>query len=118
MAACRMDDDAGGLVDNQQVVILVGDREVGVCAVDDDRRLGPINHDQLARLDAVSLWARPPVDAYSLGVDQVLGLCPGAERLREEPVQASAGCLLRNADLQQMLATAHRRAGPRARAAA
>ncbi len=98
VAARGVHHHAGGLVDHQQVLVLVGDRE--------RRRLGRAGPPDSARSRSSTSIASPAATRWRLGrsrpstrtrprVDQRLGSRPGAERAGQEPVEPGAGGLRR-----------------------
>jgi hypothetical protein len=70
--APRMDDDAGGLVDDDQVLVLPRDREGRGRRLRLDRRLGGAVGDPLPARQHEALRSRPPVDRHEPRVDQLL----------------------------------------------
>ena len=89
-----MDDDARGLVDDEQVVVLVADRERGRRGIGLGRRgRRDLDRHRLARAHPVALGDQRAVDAHRAVLDQPLGLRPRAERAGEERVEALAGVL-------------------------
>jgi hypothetical protein len=107
-----MHDDACRLVDDEEVVVLVGDADVG--RLFDGRRLslGEFERDLLAGLDAVALRAALPVDRDRFRRQEPLGIRARAELVErgEEPVEPRAGGVSGDAD-------ANDRTAPRPRAA-
>jgi hypothetical protein len=94
--ARRMHDDAGRLVDDDEVLVLVGDREVGHrrIGVGRDARLRRVvDRHLLAGADAVVLAHGGAVDEHAPGDDQPLRPRARAERLREQDVEPLAGRL-------------------------
>ena len=97
----RVHDDAGRLVDDQQMLVLVGDAEIDLLGLERLRRLRRQLHlDLLAALQAVALRPRASVHPHRAGRQQALGSRARADlrQLREEPVEAVARRLLRNAE--------------------
>ena len=87
-----MDHHPGGLVDHQQELVLVSDREGGALV----RRVlgvfaGRLHLDQLAARDRVSLRADPPVHAHPSGIDQPLGARPGPQRFGQQAIEPHPG---------------------------
>ena len=78
-ARCRMDDDAGGLVDDEQVVVLVRDRERDLIVL--ERRLDRVGLelDRLAAREAVALRARGAVYPDAALSEQPRGRRTGAD---------------------------------------
>ncbi len=114
VAASRVHDDAGRLVDDQQVLVLVGDRERRGRSFRGRRGVRGLDLDPLAGAHRVALRPRPPVDQHAARVDQALGAGAGAERLSEERVQARPGRVLRDLELDPHDVT-RVAGGPRAR---
>ena len=86
--ARRVDHDPGRLVDHEQVLVLIGDRERRRLQHRGRRRLlAELDDDPLARGDGVALGPQVPVDLDEPRFDQRLGACARAERLGEEPVE-------------------------------
>ena len=94
VTARGMHDHPGRLVDDQQVLVLVGDAEVRALVHRCDRRRPPsgtiVDLDRLAGLDEVALGRERAVDEHAAGVDQRLRSRARAERLRQEPVEPRA----------------------------
>src|ERR1700754_508903 len=90
VAVARVDDDTRRLVDHEQVLVLVGDREArGLDRGALDGRLR-LDLDLLAAAEEVALGLRDAVDAHEALVDQALGLGARAGVGGEEDVQALA----------------------------
>src|SRR4051794_31233313 len=99
VALARMYDDARGLVDDDQVLVLVGDRERrGRDRL--ARRLGRgLDVDPLAAVEHVALGLGHAIDAHQAGVDPALRLRPRAGVRGQEDVQPLARGLGRNVHL-------------------
>src|SRR5262249_8379318 len=101
----RVHDNAGGLVDHEQVLVLVRHPQRHVLAL--EGRRGPLRHAEL-RLppahEAVALGPSPPVDERRAVLDQPLGRRTGAHlRQRgEEAVEPLARGLVRDCELQRL----------------
>ena len=94
----RVHDDAGGLVDDDQLRILVSDDELRELAGRVDHRNGRRrDHDRLAAAQPVVLARPHPVQRDRAGLDPPLRLGARAEVLREELVDPFAGGLRRYA---------------------
>ena len=87
MAPARVHDESRRLVDDQQLVVLVGNRDVG--RVDRLRHgdRGLVDLDRVAGRQLVALGHDRPVDGHRAGVDQARGAGPAAERRREVGVE-------------------------------
>ena len=105
VAGRRVDDDAGRLVHDQQVLVLVGDAQ----ALDRLRledalpALGQLEVELLAARQPVALRSHGTVHEHGPEPEQALGLGPGADTLtgREEAVEPLAGRLGRHDQLQR-----------------
>ena len=96
-----MDDDAGRLVHDEQVLVLVGDGELDVLGLDHARGLrGHFDLDLLPTLEPVALRPRPPVDAHvSLLHEPLCGRSRAhLGQLGEEPVEPRSRGLLGDAN--------------------
>jgi hypothetical protein len=94
-----MDDDPGGFVDDEEVLVLEGDPQLALLGLERDG-LG-FRHCDLERLPAfepVTLGAPLAVDADGAGCQQPLGLAAGSDlgERGEKAVEPLAGRLLRN----------------------
>ena len=94
----RMDDEAGRLVDDEQVLVLPDDRDVELLRLQLDR-LGDLDVDLLPALEPEALRPRLAVDEHRARRDQALG-----ERARvelgphgENAIEPRPGVVLRNA---------------------
>jgi hypothetical protein len=116
VSRARMDDDAGRLVDDEQVLVLVCDPEVDPCGPDGRAALRRLVRDLLALLQAVALRPRGPVDGDAARVEDAFRVRTGAELLEvgEEAVQPRAGGLSADADAGDRR-SARRRRGARRR---
>src|SRR5579862_5367214 len=117
MTGAGMDDEAGGLVDHQQVLVLPDDarRRRGRNRLGSLGLLGELH--LLASGEPVALHARDSVDDRTAG-DRALGRSARAERRGEEPVEPLAGRVGRHAQLQRAATSSRRRGGFGARSAA
>ena len=101
VARGRMDDDSGGLVDDEQVLVLVCDSQIACLWLEDDVLPFPGVHlHQLSAQEAVALGPLLAVDPHCPAREQALGLgARGDLRHRgDEPVEALAGSVSRNAE--------------------
>ena len=101
-----MHDDARGLVDDDQVLVLEGDLEPRDRRVDGRRvrRAILLEHlDPLAAAHARPLARRRAVDEHETGGEQARGLRARAERPGEERVEALALGLRRDVELHRHL---------------
>jgi hypothetical protein len=125
VAARRMDDDARGLVDDEQVLVRVGDGELGRR----NGRLGGsrsrrLNLDLLPSRELVALADRSAVDEDGTGREEPLGGRPRSDvrQRRKVPIEPLARCLRRDeVPLQRLDAAPFCRRGwglPSARASA
>ena len=73
MPGARMDDDAGGLVDDEQVLVLPDDVEVHLLGCKRTGLGGQLDDDLLPALEPVALRARLAVDEDGAVGDQPLG---------------------------------------------
>ena len=92
VTARGMNHDAGGLVDDQQVPVLVGHGKRHVHRLD----LGHLGTEESTEmrsppLSRVALRMQAPLDPDPSGVDQVLGVGAGPQRRRQEYVEPRAG---------------------------
>ena len=85
-----MDDDAGGLVDHEQVLVLVGDRELAPAAPAASASGAAVDATRLAAASDVALGPRRAVDAHEPGVDQPLRRRARAGALGQEDVEPLA----------------------------
>ena len=104
MAAGGMDDDARGLVDDDEVLVLVGDGEgrdgrVGGRRLARLRRV--VDGHLLAAGDAVVLLDGLAVDQHAPGDDEPLRARARAERVGEQDVEPLAGGLSRDVPLDR-----------------
>ena len=87
VAACRVHDHAGRLVDDEQVLVLVGDLVRGLGG----RRLGHllvhIDDDHFAGLERMALGRPGAVDPHPVGLDQRLCPRPRAHRPGEKAIE-------------------------------
>ena len=98
----RVDDEASGLVDDEEVLVLVDDRQVEL----DRRQLrcaGELDLDLLPTLEPVALRARPPVDEHRAARHEPLR---GRARAylgegRDDRVEPAAGVGLRSAKAER-----------------
>src|SRR4051812_20308529 len=101
VARGRMDDDSGGLVDDEQVLVLVCDSQIACLWLEDDVLLfSGVHLHQLSAQEAVALGPLLAVDPHCPAREQALGLrARGDLRQRgDEPVEALAGSVSRNAE--------------------
>jgi len=98
----RVDGDAGRLVDDQQMLVLVGDPEIQLLA-DERRRLGRGQLDALSRLDPVRLRPLLAVDEDVSRVQQALRRCARADRVQpgQETVEPQPGGVRGDGDVDQ-----------------
>jgi hypothetical protein len=85
-----MHDHPGGLVHDQQMLVLVCDPEVALLGLERHVfALRGLDLDQLAALEPIALWAALTVDADRSGREQSLGLGAGADlaQRRDEAVE-------------------------------
>ena len=100
--AARVGDEPGGLVDDEQVLVVVHDLEVEL-----GRRelvfLGELDLDLLAPGEPVALGARKAVDEHCAAGDQALGERAGADLVPrgDQCVEAPAGVRLRSAKAER-----------------
>ena len=74
MPGRRVDDDPGRLVDDEQVLVLVGDSQVDRLGLEPERRLGRgVDLELLPTFETVALRPRRPVEADDACGDQPLG---------------------------------------------
>jgi hypothetical protein len=94
----RVDDDAGGLVDDEQVLVLEGDSQRDVLALERLRRGLRLELDVLSTGQPVALRPGRPVDRDLTRVDQALGSGPGADlgQRGEEPVEPGSRGVVRD----------------------
>jgi hypothetical protein len=95
-----MHDDPCGLVDDEEMLVLVGDPQVELLRLELGRfRGGDLDLERLATRETVALGRRSPVDAYRAGLDQPLGRAARRDlgQTREEAVEPLAGGLVRDA---------------------
>ena len=97
--ARRVHDDAGGLVDHEQVLVGVGHGVGRVRQVARRRLLGLLDGDQLAGAQEVALGRRAAVDEHEAGLDQALRARTRAQRRRQEGVEPRARVLRRRSPL-------------------
>ena len=105
VAGSRMDDDPGRLVDHEQMLVLVGNPEIDLFALERLRRFRwQLHLELLAALESMALRAGAPVYAHQTGRQQALGRGARADlrQLGEEPVEAAARRLLRNARVERL----------------
>ena len=98
--ARRVDDEPGRLVDDEQVLVLVGDPQVERLVRARARRSrARLELDLLPALEPVALRARDAVDEHRAGGEQALGRGARADlgQRGEEAVEPLAGRRLRNA---------------------
>jgi hypothetical protein len=94
MPGARMDDDSGGLVDYEQMLVRISDREFGRRDVWHRRdRLGRLDLDLLPASELVALPTQPAVDQYRACVEQSLG--GGARTHLGEPSEVAVEPLAR-----------------------
>ena len=98
-AGSGMDDDAGRLVDDEQVLVLEGDAQRDVLAFERCRGGLRLELDRLSTREAVALRPRRAVDRGLPSVDQPLGGRPRPYlgQRREEPVEPGPRCVVRDA---------------------
>ena len=99
----RVDGEAGRLVHDEQVLVLVGDQAGNRRCRGGLGHVGQLGHDCLAAFEPVALRPRLPVHAHRARREQALG-CPPRSHLgtsREHPVEPGAGVLLRNAEAER-----------------
>ncbi len=115
-----MDDDAGRLVDDEQVLVLVGDPQVDVLRNELGRlRLGQLDVDRLPALQLPALDSRLAVEPHGSRGDQPLGSTTGPDlgQLGEETVEPRPGGGVRDVDVKRRSPAAVAAAGAEARAA-
>jgi hypothetical protein len=112
-----MDDDACGLVDDEQVLVLVRDAEIDARGPDPLSPLGRLELDLLAFLEAIALWPRRAVDGDAAGLEQALGVRAGSELLEaaEEPVEPRARGVSADANADDRRSARRRRGARRPR---
>jgi len=106
VAGRGMNDDAGGLVDDEEVLVLEGDAEVDVLGHEHVRlRRRQVDVEELAALEPAALRGRSTVDPHRAGGDQPLGGRARADLfpLAEEPVEPGAGGCAGNPDLKRQI---------------
>ena len=89
----RMDDEAGGLVDHDEVIILKEDVEGDVLGFESGLgRRGKNRFEDVARLDRMVRLDLPAVESDKSLLDQPLRVCPRpvGKLLRKKPIQAIA----------------------------
>ncbi len=94
MAAAGMHDDAGRLVDHQQVRIGVGDRVGGTRDGGHGggvTRRAVVHRDALAAAQAVALGPPDAVHPHRSGLDQALGARAGSHQAGQKRIQTSSG---------------------------
>ena len=103
VAGRRVDDDAGGLVHDEQVLVLVRDPEVDLFRRQLGLRLGPLELDGLPALEPAALRRLFPVDHDAASVQEPLGCCARADlrQVGEEAVEPEPGRRVRNGDSSQ-----------------
>ena len=102
MAGAGMDDDARGLVDDEQVLVLVGDPQIERFPNERGAH-GRLQLDLLARLEPGRLRAHGAVDQHRTGLEQALGRRPRADLVQpgEKAVEPEPGRLRRDTDRDQ-----------------
>jgi len=111
-----MDDDSGGLVDDEQMLVLVRDPQLACLRLQGDLLLlCGIDLEPLPAHESVALRPRLAVDPYRAVCEQALGL--GARgylrQLRKEPVEPLAGSFARNKNVYRDRASPSRIAAKR-----
>src|SRR6185437_12274940 len=104
VAGRRVDDDAGRLVDDEHVLVLVRDPERHVLVLQRRRRLRHGQLDLLPAFEPVALGAPFAVDDHAALVQQPLG-CRAGPNLgqgSEEAVEPLTGGLVRDCELQRV----------------
>jgi len=99
-----MDDDPGRLVDDEQVLVLVGDPQLALLGLEGDVvPLLDVHFQQLSALEPVALLARLTVQAHRPGGEQALGFAARGDlgQCCNEPVEPLAGGVGRNANAQR-----------------
>ncbi len=115
MAAGGMDDDPRGLVDDEEVLVLPGDRQLHLLGCERLRRGGKLDHDLLAALEPVALRPRAAVDEDGAVRDEPLGERARAD-LAARGESAVEPARLRDAEAESAQATAGACGGPPRRA--
>jgi hypothetical protein len=94
-----MHDDAGGLVDDDERIVLVGNRELDLFVLDGSRAGGSVELDLLPTLEPPRLRARDAVDERAR-LDRALRRRARADVRRDESVEARSCRVLRNPNAQ------------------
>jgi hypothetical protein len=113
----RMDDDAGRLVDDEQVLVLVGDAEVDAGGPDPLPAFRRLEDDLVALLDAVALRPGSATDGDAARIEQPFGVRARTELLEvgEEAVEPRARGLSADADAGDRRSARRRREARRRR---
>ena len=96
MARRRMDDEPGRLVNDQQMLVFVGDPQVALLGLErDGLPLRRVDLDRLAAREPVALGAPFTVHANGAGREQALGLGtrPNVRQRSDVPVEPLSGSL-------------------------
>jgi len=107
----RVDDDARGLVHDEQMLVLVGDAEIELLGLQCGRpALRHLHLQHVAGRKTMALRLPRAVDAYALLGEEALRRRPRAHFLerREEAVQALPGALSRDLQLDASQASSGR----------
>jgi hypothetical protein len=105
MSGGRVDHDPSRLVDDEEVLVLVGDGQVELLRLELGRLLGrQVDLERLAACEAVALRRRGAVDPDGAGVDQPLSGAAGRDlgQPGEEAIEALTGGLVRNASSERL----------------
>src|ERR671922_489407 len=103
MAGRRVDDDAGRLVDDQQLVVFVRDPELDLLGRELRSGFGRFVFDLLPTSEPTALGRRLAVNRHTAGLEQPFRGCAGSDlrQVGEEPVEPQPGRAVRNGDSSQ-----------------
>ena len=106
VAGCRMHDEPGGLVDDDEVVVFVEDVEIDrLGGIGDDRHFHGMQGDAVAGRDLLLDGHLAAVDGDLAGPDPLLQPAARviAEQFRQRLIEAPAGQFIRNRGLKHLL---------------